>query len=170
MRGCRRHLTPSPRLWTTTSGEGGFGSLRPMSLWGLHGLCNLLNVRKEERLGGGTVERDVVDGQKVKRLRHQLANGLRLFVEDARCQTSADVRGVLNLGVPGRHILADVISPCLQLVQLLLGNAEQGRKRSLACGILLAKARENSAQVNAARLQVPAALARSSASSKALPF
>jgi hypothetical protein len=79
MRGCRRHLTPSPRLGTTTSGESGFGRVRPMPFCGLHGLGDLLIVRKEERLGRGTVEQDVVDGRKVERLRHQLANGLRLF-------------------------------------------------------------------------------------------
>jgi hypothetical protein len=48
-----------------------------------HGLRDLLiAVGKEKRLGGGTSEQDVVDGQKVRRFHHQLGNGLRLFVED----------------------------------------------------------------------------------------
>jgi hypothetical protein len=43
--------------------------------------------------------------------------------------------GDLDMGVPGRHILANVISPSLELVQLLLGSVEQGRKKGLARGI-----------------------------------
>jgi hypothetical protein len=46
-----------------------------------HGLRNLLvAVGKEKRLGGWESEQDAVDGQKVRRFHHQLANGLRLFV------------------------------------------------------------------------------------------
>jgi hypothetical protein len=56
-------------------------------------------------------------------------------VENACCQLCTHVQGVLDLGVPGRHILADVISPWLKLVQLLLGSAEQGQERSFACGL-----------------------------------
>jgi chemotaxis protein CheY-P-specific phosphatase CheC len=37
--------------------------------------------------------------------------------------------------LPGRHILTDVLSPRLELVNVLLGSAMQGRERSLACGI-----------------------------------
>jgi hypothetical protein len=80
MRGCRRHHTPSPRLGTTISGEGGFGRIRLMPFSGRHVLGDLFIVRKEERLGGETVEQDVVDREKLEGLRHQLANGLRPFV------------------------------------------------------------------------------------------
>jgi hypothetical protein len=57
MRRCQRHLTPSHRLGTTTSGEGGFGTVRLMSVSGIRGLCDLLIIGKEERLGGGLLSK-----------------------------------------------------------------------------------------------------------------
>jgi hypothetical protein len=50
-------------------------STTPYPLPSTWDLRNLLVIGKEEHLGGGTVEQ-VVDGRKVVRLRHQLANGL----------------------------------------------------------------------------------------------
>jgi hypothetical protein len=136
MRGCRRHLTSSPQLVTTTSGEGGFGRVRLMPVRRFHGLSDLLvAVGKEKHLGGGASEQDAVDGRKVGGIRHQLANGLCLLVEDAGGNLRAHVRGILDLGLPGCHILADILSPPLELVDVLLGSAVQRRERSLAGGI-----------------------------------
>jgi hypothetical protein len=102
----------------------------------LHGLCDLLvAVVKEKRLGWGTIEQDAVDGRKVGGPRHQLANGLCLLDEDDGGHLRAQVRGILDLGLPGCHILADILSPRLELFNVLLGSAVQGRERSLAGGI-----------------------------------
>jgi hypothetical protein len=58
----------------------------------------------------------------------------RLLVEDAGGHLRSHIQGILGLGFPGRHILADVLSLQLELVDILLGTV-QGRERSLASGI-----------------------------------
>jgi hypothetical protein len=94
-----------------------------------------------------------------------------VLVEDAGGHLRAHIRGVLDLGLPGRHILADVRKGPLDLVDVLLGSSVQRQERSLAGGVdLVSEDGMDSAHVRAARPQVPAAFARSSATSKALPF
>jgi hypothetical protein len=171
MRKCRRHHTPSPRLGTTTSGEGGFGKVRLMPFCGLHGLGDLRIVQKRSVSEGELLSKMLLMGKSSK--------------DFAICWRMASV-SLLKMPAASFPPTLEAIliwefqaTTSWQMSSLQALSSSNSSWETLSKGgrgalhaelILLAKAREDNAQVNAARPQVPAALARSSASSKALPF
>jgi hypothetical protein len=136
---------------------------------GLHGLGDPGIVCEETHLRGATVEQDGAGRGQFWGPSHLLADDLRFLVEEGGGEFGPHVRRGLDVVDPVSHFMTDVVSPSLQGFQLLLGGVGHGRE-SLAHGVYDAGMSAGRFRTSAERPHVPAALARSSESSKALPF